>query len=91
MTKADLVNKVAAKTGLTKKDAGKAVEAVFSSISEALGAGQKVSLVGFGTFVTKSRAARTGRNPQTGKKIKISARRVPSFKAGKTLKETVAK
>ena len=70
MTKSDLIDKVAAQTGLTKKDSSKAVDAVFASIADALKAGDKVQLVGFGTFEVK-RAARTGRNPQTGAELQI--------------------
>lgn len=91
MTKAELVEKVAEKTGLTKKDSGRALDAVFEAITEALAGGQRVQLVGFGSFEVRRRAARKGRNPQTGKEIQISARRVPAFKAGKALKEAVAK
>ena len=91
MNKSELIEKVAEKTGLTKKDSGKAVEAVVSAIRAALEAGDKVSLVGFGTFDVRSREARKGRNPQTGKEISIAARKVPVFKAGKPLKEAVGK
>lgn len=91
MTKAELIDKVAEKTGLTKKDSGRALDAVFEAITEALAGGQRVQLVGFGSFEVRRRAARKGRNPQTGKEIQISARRVPAFKAGKALKEAVAK
>jgi DNA-binding protein HU-beta len=89
LTKSELIAKVAENTGMTKKDSGKAVDAVLESITKALGKGQKVSLVGFGTFDVRERAARKGRNPQTGKEIKIKARKVPAFKAGKGLKEAV--
>lgn len=91
MNKSDLISSVAEKTELTKKDAEKAVNAVFQSIEEALANGDKVQLVGFGTFETKQRAERTGRNPRTGDEIKIPATVVPGFKAGKALKESVAK
>ncbi|HEY3315146.1 MAG TPA: HU family DNA-binding protein [Bacillota bacterium] len=91
LTKAELVDKVASKTGLTKKDAGKAVDAVFKAITDSLKGGHKVSMVGFGTFDVRKRAARMGRNPQTGKQIKIGARKVPAFKPGKNLKEAVAR
>jgi len=91
MTKVELINAVAAKTGLTKKDSEKAVAAVFGTISDSLKAGEKVSLVGFGTFDVKSRAAREGINPRTKQKIKIAASKLPSFKAGKALKDTVSK
>jgi len=90
LNKTDLVNSVAEKVEITKKDAEKAVNAVFASISEALGDGDKVQLVGFGTFEVKERAARVGRNPQTGETINISAAKVPTFKAGKLLKDSVA-
>ncbi len=89
MTKAELAGQVASQTGFSRKDSGKAVDAVFKSIAAALQSGAKVSLVGFGTFATRTRAARNGRNPQTNRVIKIAARRVPVFKPGKTLKETV--
>jgi len=91
LTKAELVEKVASKTGLTKKDAAKAVDAVFKAITDSLKSGHKVSMVGFGTFDVRKRAARMGRNPQTGKQIKIAARKVPAFKPGKNLKEAVAR
>jgi DNA-binding protein HU-beta len=91
MTKAELVEKVAHKTGFTKKDSGKAVDALFKAIAESLAKGEKVSLVGFGTFSVRSRGKRKGRNPQTGKEITIPARKVPVFKAGKPLKEGVAR
>lgn len=91
MTKVELVNKVAAACGSTKKDAEKAVTAVINSITEALNAGEKVSLIGFGTFEVKERSAKEGVNPRTGEKIAITARKVPSFKAGKALKDSVNK
>lgn len=90
MNKADLISKVAEKTDFTKKDAEKAVSAVLSSIEEALSGGEKVQLVGFGTFEIRNRAARKGRNPQTGQEIKIAATKVPVFKAGKALRESVS-
>jgi len=90
VNKQELVTSVAEKSGLTKKDSEKAVNAVFSSIEEALAKGDKVQLVGFGTFEVRSRAARKGRNPQTGEEIEISAAKVPAFKAGKALKDTVS-
>lgn len=89
MTKTELIEKVAEKSDLTKKDAGKAVEAVFQSIVEALAMKEKVQLVGFGSFEVKTRAARKGRNPQTGAEIEVEARTVPVFKAGKLLKDNV--
>ncbi|HEY8496313.1 MAG: DNA-binding protein [Firmicutes bacterium ZCTH02-B6] len=91
MTKAELVDRVAAKSGLTKKDAGKAVDALFEAVTEALAGGERVQIVGFGTFEVRERAARRGRNPQTGADIQISARKIPAFKAGKALKDSVAK
>lgn len=75
---------------MPKKDAEKAVNAVFASIEEALAKGDKVQLVGFGTFEVRERAARTGRNPQTGEEIQIAASRVPAFRAGKALKDSVS-
>lgn len=90
MTKSDLVNQVASAADLTKKDAEKAVNAVVDSITAALKKGDKVSLVGFGTFETRKRPARKGRNPQTKQEITIPATTAPAFKAGKALKEAVA-
>jgi DNA-binding protein HU-beta len=91
MNKAELISSVAEKTELTKKDTEKAVGAILSTIEEALSKGDKVQLVGFGTFETRERAARKGRNPQTGEEIDIAAARVPVFKAGKALKDAVDK
>lgn len=88
MNKTELVNAVAA-TGLSKKDAEKAVSAVFGAIEGALKAGEKVQLVGFGTFDVRERAAKEGINPQTHEKIQIAATKVPAFKAGKALKDAV--
>ena len=88
MTKANLVSAVA-ETGVTKKEAAAAVDAVIESIKGALKKGDKVSLIGFGSFSVKKRKARTGRNPQTGKAIKIKAKNVPVFSAGKALKDAV--
>ena len=88
MNKADLVNEVA-KVLNTKKDAQAAVDVVFSSITEALGQGDDVSLVGFGTFKVATRKARKGRNPQTGEEIFIAASKAPKFVAGKPLKDAV--
>ncbi|MGO3372122.1 HU family DNA-binding protein [Pseudolactococcus laudensis] len=87
--KQELIAKVAESADLTKKDAEKAVNAVFASVSEFLAKGEKVQLIGFGTFETRERAAREGRNPQTGDSIKIAATTVPAFKAGKALKDSV--
>ena len=91
MNKADLVAAVAEKAGISKKDSEKAVNAAFDAITEALVAGDKVQLVGFGAFETKERSARVGRNPKTKEEIQIPASRVPVFKAGKALKDVVAK
>jgi DNA-binding protein HU-beta len=90
LNKGDLINAVVEKTGLTKKDTEKAVNAVFEIIKDSLGQGESVKLVGFGTFETRERAARVGRNPQTGEEIQIPSAVVPAFKAGKALKESVA-
>ncbi len=91
MNKADLVAAVAAKAELSKKDAEAAVSAVVAAITDALKDGEKVSLVGFGTFEVRARAARNGKNPRTGEKIKIKAAKAPAFKAGKALKDAVNK
>ena len=89
MTKADLVNSIAEKAGLSKADAEKALKAFTDAVTDAMKAGEKVSLVGFGTFSVGERAARTGQNPQTGAKINIPAAKVPKFKAGKALKDSI--
>ena len=89
MTKADLVNAMAEKAGLSKTDAEGALKAFTESVTDALKAGEKVALVGFGVFSVGDRAARTGQNPQTGEKIQIAAAKVPKFKAGKGLKDSV--
>ncbi|WP_353458365.1 HU family DNA-binding protein [Staphylococcus coagulans] len=89
MNKTDLINAVADQAELTKKEAGQAVDAVFESIQKTLAKGEKVQLIGFGNFEVRERAARKGRNPQTGKEIDIPASKVPSFKAGKALKDAV--
>jgi DNA-binding protein HU-beta len=89
MNKTELIAKVAETTELTKKDATKAVEAVLNAIAEALKNGEKVQLIGFGNFEVRERAARKGRNPQSGKEIQIPASRVPAFKPGKQLKESI--
>ena len=91
MTKSELIASVSEKAGTTKKDAEKAITAVIDTITEALSKGEKVQLVGFGTFEVRDRAERTGINPQTQQKIKIAATKTPAFKAGTTLKEAVAK
>ncbi|MBQ1544774.1 MAG: HU family DNA-binding protein [Clostridia bacterium] len=89
MNKTDLVNAVAAETGLTKKDAEKAVAAVLDGITAALKKGDKVQLVGFGTFEVRNRAAKQGHNPRTGEPMTVPASKLPAFKAGKALKDAV--
>ena len=89
MNKSDLVAAIADGSGLTKADAARALSATTSAISGALAGGDKVSITGFGSFLVRSRAARSGRNPQTGATIHIPASKVPAFKAGKLLKESV--
>lgn len=91
MNKAELIANVATKTGLSKKDSEKAVNATLDSITDALEGGDRVQLVGFGAFAVKERNARVGRNPKTKEEIEIPASRVPQFKAGKALKEAVSK
>ncbi|AUS10167.1 HU family DNA-binding protein [Laceyella sacchari] len=89
MNKTELIERVAESTGKTKKEAGLIIDSVFQTISEALSGGEKVTLIGFGNFEVRERAARTGRNPQTGEEITIEASKVPAFKPGKQLKELV--
>ncbi|KMY54371.1 DNA-binding protein [Bacillus sp. FJAT-27231] len=89
MNKTELVNVVAEKTELSKQDATKAVNALFETISNTLAKEEKIQLIGFGTFEVRERAARTGRNPQTGEEIQIAASKIPAFKPGKELKEAV--
>lgn len=89
MNKAELIDAIAAGAGLSKADAGRALEATTGAITKALKKGDSVSLVGFGTFTVKHRAARTGRNPATGETIKIKASKNPSFKAGKGFKDAI--
>jgi DNA-binding protein HU-beta len=89
MNKTELINQIAEKADLTKKDSEKALNAFIETVTESLKSGNSVQLVGFGSFQVKQRAAREGRHPQTGKAIKIVASNIPSFKAGKTLKEAV--
>lgn len=89
MNKTELVAAIAEKTGLTKKDAEGAVKAFTDTVAEQLKAGDKIQLVGFGTFEVAERAARTGKNPQTGEAINIPASKAPKFKAGKALKDVV--
>ncbi|HAG11939.1 MAG TPA: integration host factor subunit alpha [Desulfotomaculum sp.] len=90
MNKAELIAQVAEKSDLTKKDAERAVSALIEAVEEALVRGDRVQLVGFGTFEIRERAARKGRNPQTGQEIDIAATRVPVFKAGKSLREVIS-
>ncbi len=89
MNKAELIEEVAGQTGLTKRTSGKAVDAVVSAISDCLARGEKVILVGFGTFRVIKRKARVGRNPQTGGTIQVPAKKVPKFVPGKNLKNKV--
>lgn len=89
MNKTDLINQVAEAAELSKKDATKAVEAVFDAIQNTLANGDKVQLIGFGNFEVRERSARKGRNPQTGEEIEIAASKVPAFKPGKALKDAV--
>ncbi len=89
MNKAELIEAVADGADLSKADAGRAIDAVVGAVTKSLKRGQQVSIVGFGTFSVKHRAARTGRNPRTGDTIKIAASNVPGFKAGKALKDAV--
>ena len=89
MNKTELVDHVVEKTGMMKKDSEQAVNAVIDSITDKLAKGEKVQLVGFGTFEVRKRQAREGRNPSTGETIKIAAQNVPAFKAGKALKDKV--
>lgn len=89
MNKTELVDAIAAKADLSKKDSKAALEAALEAITESLKKGEPVQLIGFGTFKVNQRSARTGRNPQTGKEIKIPASKVPSFVSGKALKDAV--
>jgi len=91
MNKAELINAIAAQTGLSKKDTESTLNSFVNVVSDELAKEEKVQLIGFGTFETRKRAARKGRNPQTGKELKIDAATVPAFKAGKALKEKVNK
>jgi len=90
VNKLDLVSAVAEKAGITKREAEAAVNAFVESIEQALRQGERVNLVGFGTFQVRERKPRVGRNPQTGEEIRIPAGRVPAFKAGKALKELIS-
>ena len=89
MNKSELIDAIAESSELTKADAGRALEGFISAVSGALGKGDAVALVGFGTFSVKERAERKGRNPQTGEEITIKAAKIPAFKAGKSLKDSV--
>jgi DNA-binding protein HU-beta len=89
MNKSELIEAIAESADLTKSDAGRALDAVLEAVTEALKKGETVSLVGFGSFGVKERAERQGRNPQTGNTITIKAAKIPSFKAGKVLKDAV--
>ena len=91
MNKTELIAAIAAKADLSKKDAEKALSAMTETIVEEIGKGQKVQIVGFGSFEVKARPARTARNPRTGEEIKIEASKAPVFKAGKALKDSVNK
>ena len=91
MTNAELIANVAKKAELTQKDTEAAVNASFSTVQESLAAGENVQVIGFGTFEVRERAARVGRNPQTGEEIQIAAAKVPAFKPGKALKDAVNK
>ena len=89
MNKDELIRKVASGVGISKTDAAKSVDSVFSNITSSLKSGNEVRIVGFGTFLITNRAATTGRNPRTGESIQIPAKKVPKFRAGKALKSTV--
>lgn len=89
MNKSELIEAVAGSADISKAAAGRAIDAVVESVTNALKSGDQVTLIGFGTFSVKDRAARTGRNPQTGAEIQIAAAKIPSFKAGKGLKDSV--
>ena len=89
MNKSELIAKIAEKSGLNQKDAGKALDGLTQAVSDALANGEDVTLVGFGTFKVTQRQAKTGRNPQTGETIQIPAKKAPVFKAGKALKDAV--
>jgi DNA-binding protein HU-beta len=91
MNKAELIEAIASETNLSKADAGRALDAITDTITKTLKKGDKISLVGFGTYSVSKRAARMGRNPQTGKAIKIAAKKVAKFKAGTDLNKTINK
>lgn len=90
MNKSELINAIVEDTGVSKADADRVLISAIGSISDALKSGQSVTIVGFGTFLVRSRAARTGRNPRTGETINIEASKVPAFKPGKTLRQSVS-
>ncbi|USS96054.1 DNA-binding protein HU-beta [Serratia symbiotica] len=89
MNKSQLIDKIATGADISKAAAGRALDAVIASVTDSLKAGNDVALVGFGTFTVRERSARTGRNPQTGKEITITAAKAPAFRAGKALKDAV--
>ena len=89
MNKSQLIDAVASKSGLTKADTEKSFKAFVETISEEMGKGESITLIGFGTFLVRDRKARTGRNPRTGETIQIAASKIPAFKAGKALKDAV--
>lgn len=89
LNKTDLVNEVAERSELSKKDAAKAVDAVFETVTDTLSQGERVQIIGFGNFEVRDRKARKGRNPQTGEEIDIPASKVPAFRAGKALRDAV--
>jgi len=89
MNKTDLINNIATKSGLTKRDVESVLNGLMGEITDALAGGDKVQLIGFGTFETRKRSGRTGRNPQTGQPITIAESKVPAFKAGNKLKEAI--
>ena len=89
MNRTDLINRISENASMTKKEAGAALDATIKAITDALASGEDVTLIGFGTFTVKERAAREGRNPATGETITIAASKVPAFKAGKALKDAV--
>lgn len=91
MNKNELISVVAEKSGFSKKDAAAALDSVIAAISDSLAQGEKIQLVGFGTFEVKERAARSGKNPRTGEVVEIPASKAPVFKAGKALKDAVSK
>ncbi len=89
MNKAELIEGVSDKTGLTKKETGNVIDAITDTVKETMSKGERITLIGFGTFHVMKRKAREGRNPQTGEKLQIPAKKVPKFKAGKKLREAV--